>query len=79
MLKENTNCHELLTNYSYNINVRIMKRKYDKPTMCMVKIQHQQHLLQASNQGYEVIGTGEPNQPAGAREFNGIDWDDWDE
>ena len=58
-----------------------MKRKYDKPTMCMVKIQHQRMLLSGSNegdQGYEVIGTGEPNKPAAVREFNGIDWDDWE-
>ena len=29
--------------------------------------------------GYEVIGIGEPNAPAGARQYNGgIDWDDWE-
>ena len=27
-----------------------------------------------------VIGTDEPNLPAGTRQYNGgIDWDDWDE
>ena len=27
-----------------------------------------------------VIGTDQPNLPAGARQYNGgIDWDDWDE
>ena len=51
------------------------------PTMRVVKIQHQQHLLQASGKGYEVIGTGEPNKPAAVRSYNtSIDWDDdWSE
>ena len=33
-----------------------------------------------SGKGYEVIGTDQPNLPAGARQYNGgTDWDDWDE
>jgi hypothetical protein len=51
-----------------------MKRKYDKPSMHVVLLQYQHQLLAGSGKGYEVIGTGEPNLPAGARDF-----DDWDE
>ena len=48
--------------------------------MLVVLLQQQQHLLSGSGKGYEVIGTDQPNLPAGARQYNGgIDWDDWDE
>ena len=49
--------------------------------MRVVMLQHQQHLLSGSGKGYEVIGTDQPNLPAGARQYNGCDddWDDWDE
>ena len=48
--------------------------------MRVVMLQHQQHLLSGSGKGYEVIGTDQPNFPAGARQYNGgIDWDDWDD
>ena len=57
-----------------------MKRKYDKPSMHVVLLQYQHQLLAGSGKGYEVIGTDQPNLPAGARQYNGgIDWDDWDE
>ena len=56
----------------------IMKRKYDKPTMRVVQLQHKTMLLAGSDKGYEVIGTGAPNQPAGSRGFDDLD-DDWDE
>ena len=51
-----------------------MKRKYDKPSMHVVLLQYQHQLLAGSDEGYEVIGTDEPNLPSGARDF-----DDWDE
>ena len=56
-----------------------MKRKYDKPTMRVVQLQHKTMLLAGSDKGYEVIGTGAPNAPAGSRGSD--DWgdDDWDE
>ena len=48
--------------------------------MLVVLLQQQQHLLSGSGKGYEVIGTDQPNLPAGARQYNGdIDWDDWDD
>jgi len=53
------------------------KQTYQKPAMQVVMLQHQQHLLSGSGKGYEVIGTDQPNLPAGARQYNGgIDWDD---
>jgi len=59
------------------------KQTYQKPAMQVVKIQHSQMLCTSdsgSGKGYEVIGTDQPNLPAGARQYNGgIDWDDWDE
>ena len=58
----------------------MIKNIYQKPAMQVVMLQHQQHLLSGSGKGYEVIGTGQPNLPAGVRQYNGsIDWDDWDE
>lgn len=51
-----------------------MKRAYMKPTMRVVKIQ-QQRIICTSD--WDVIGSGQPNQPAGARQYNGFD--DWDE
>ena len=54
-----------------------MKRKYDKPTMRVVLLQHKTTLLAGSN---PVINPDLPNKPAGARAFDGFDdWDDWDE
>ena len=56
------------------------KQTYQKPAMRVVMLQHQQHLLSGSGKGYEVIGTDQPNLPAGARQYNGgTDWDDWDD
>ena len=47
------------------------------PTMRVVLLQHQTMLLSDSDKGYEVIGTGEPNQPAGVRSNNNYNvWDD---
>lgn len=51
------------------------KQTYQKPTMQIVLLQHRTMLLAGSDKGYEVIGTDEPNLPAGARIFD----DDWDE
>ena len=52
-----------------------MKRKYDKPTVQVVVLQHRTTLLQSSN--WDTIPQGEDNRPAGARLFNGgIDWDE---
>ena len=56
-----------------------MKRNYQKPKMHVVKIQHSGIICTSpgSGKGYEVIGTDQPNLPAGARQYNGgIDWDD---
>ena len=50
-----------------------MKRKYDKPAMHVVLLQHRTTLLAGS-----VINPDEPNKPAAARGFDGWD-DDWDE
>jgi hypothetical protein len=53
------------------------KQTYQKPAMQVVLLQHQQTLLAGSGKGYEVIGTDQPNLPAGARQYNdGIDWDE---
>lgn len=48
-----------------------MKKEYMKPTMTVVMIQHQQHLLQASG-----IHNDDPQTPGSAmsRRFDG--WDD---
>ena len=48
MLKENTNCHELPTNYSYNINVSNMKKEYMKPEQRVVVLRHRTMLLSGS-------------------------------
>ena len=59
-----------------------MKRNYQKPKMHVVKIQHSGIICTSpgSGKGYEVIGTDQPNLPAGARQYNGsFDWDDCDE
>ena len=61
-----------------------MKKNYCKPTMNVVKIQHQQTLLAGSvdsvNSGDTGIGFGGGGSgPARARSYGGIDWDDWDE
>ena len=51
----------------------------------MVKIQHSGIICTSPDggSGWGVIGTDQPNLPAGARQYNGgIDWDDcddWDE
>ena len=58
------------------------KQTYQKPAMQVVKIQHSGIICTSpgSGKGYEVIGTDQPNLPAGARQYNGgIGWDDWDE
>ena len=62
-------------------NSAMNKKHYQKPAMQVVMLQHQQHLLSGSGKGYEVIGTDQPNLPAGAPRYNGgwDDWDDWDE
>ena len=52
------------------------KQTYQKPAMLVVMLQQQQHLLAGS--GYETIGTGENNRPAGARSISS-GWDDEDE
>ena len=60
-------------------NNKAMKN-YKKPTTRGVKIQHSQMLCTSPEKNYEVIGTGEPNTPAGAPVFHGrIEWDDWDD
>jgi len=57
-------------------NIAMNKKHYQKPAMQVVKIQHSQ-MLCTSGKGYEVIGTDQPNLPAGARQYNGgIDWDE---
>lgn len=53
------------------------KQTYQKPAMRVVMLQQQQHLLAGSG-GYEAIGTGENNRPAGARSISS-GWDDEDE
>ena len=54
------------------------KLTYQKPAMRTVQLQHRTMLLTGSDKGYEVIGTDNPNLPAGVRSCN--DWeDDWDE
>ena len=59
------------------------KKDYQKPTMDVVKIQHQAHLLAGSidsvNSGDTGIGYGgSGNGSAHAPGFSG-DWDDWNE
>lgn len=59
-----------------------MKKNYQKPTMNVVKIQHQQHLLAGSIDSVDGGDTdinygGGSSGPARARSFDG--WDDWDE
>ena len=63
--------------------IKTMNKKiYMKPTMNVVKIQHQAHLLSGSidsvnsNAGITIGGGG--GGPARARSHGG-DWDDWDE
>lgn len=51
-----------------------MKKKYMKPSVQVVLLQHRITLLAGSN---PVINPGPPNQPAGARGF--VDFDDWDD
>ena len=52
-----------------------MKRKYDKPTMHVVLLQHRTTLLAGS-----VIGPDEPNKPAAARGFDDLDdFDNFDD
>ena len=63
-----------------------MKRKYDKPSINEVLLQHSATLMTGSVQ---VISPGQPNKPAGGRGFDSFDnWDylddfndfnDWDE
>ena len=60
-----------------------MKKKYMKPTMNVVKIQHQSHILvdsvhnlNSGDTGLKLGGAG--NGDARARSFDGGD-DDWDE
>ena len=77
MLKET----RIATNYPRIIHIILdvsnMKRKYDKPAMRVVLLQHKTTLLADSN---PVINPDLPNKPAGARGFDGFDdWDDWDE
>ena len=60
-----------------------MKKNYQKPAMRVVKIQHQQHLLQASvnnvNSSSIGIGFGGGSSVSGRARQNNDDWDDWDE
>ena len=51
------------------------KKNYQKPTMNVVHVRMQQMLCAS---GYEVIGTGGKNKPAGAPRRDFFD-DDWDE
>ena len=54
-----------------------MKRKYDKPTIQVVLLQHRTTILSGSEKSWDVIGQGEDNAHAGARQYNdGIDWDE---
>ena len=60
----------------------MIKKEYQKPTMNVVLLQHQAHLLAGSvtsvNSGGTDIGYGGGGSgPARARSFGG--WDDWDE
>ena len=50
------------------------KKDYEKPTMNVVHVQMETHLLAGS-----VISPGKPNTPPGARRFDGGWDDDWDE
>ena len=59
-----------------------MKKNYQKPSMKVIKIQHQGIICQSvngvgGNGGFDLGGGG--SGPARARSFGGIDWDDWDE
>ena len=48
-----------------------------KPEQRVVKIQHQCIICSSPGQGYEVIGTGQPNAPAGIKRYNAYNvWDD---
>ena len=53
-----------------------MKRAYMRPAMQVAGIE-QQHII--CDSGWETIGPGQPNQPAGARRRGCKDWDDWDD
>ena len=52
-----------------------MKRAYMKPAMQVVEVQ-QDGIICTS--GWDIIGPGTPNQPAGAKDYNNWDeiWDD---
>jgi len=62
-----------------------MKKKYMKPTMNVVQLQHRTMLLQASplnsvnsgDVGLNYVGGG--SGPARVRQNSGIEWDNWDE
>ena len=63
-------------------NKEAMKKEYMKPTMKVVKIQHQSHILvdsvhnlNSGDTGLKLGGAG--NGDARARSFDGFD--DWDE
>ena len=47
-----------------------MKKKYMKPSVLVTQLQqHRTILLQASNEGWDVINPGQANAPAGVREY----------
>ena len=52
-----------------------MKKEYMKPAVLVVELRHRTMLLAGSNS--DVIPPGEPNKPAAALGFDGIDWGDW--
>ena len=51
----------------------MMKKTYTKPRLEVIEIQTT-HLICGS--GVDVIPPGQPNQPAGARDFDLEDWDE---
>ena len=52
-------------------------KKYIKPEQQVVKIQQHSIICTSPGQGYEVIGTGQPNAPAGIKRYNAYNvWDD---
>ena len=51
-----------------------MRRAYMKPALQVIRIQ-QRHIICGS--GWDVIGPGQPNQPAGSRRRSV--WDEWDD
>ena len=52
-----------------------MKRAYNSPTMAVVQLRHPCRLCSGSD--WDVLEPGEPNLPAGAREYGEADL--WEE